>query len=750
MASQTRCAPLRVPTLQNILFGYMDGNGKVPSFPIGWAHFATLGTILPGEAWTAEPGYTSDHYINFRMITTNESRTQTLFSSASVPLTAFMIVLASVLAGCQSASLSTQNDAESVRADVVAVIDGEDLTLQDFTDNFERNGRISPSDSVSLTAYEDFLTRYVDFRLKVKEAQRIGLDEDPALQAEVLDYRLQLARPYIMERRVFEPLVMEMYDRRKEMVEASHILLTLDANASPEDTLAAWTTLAGIRDSVVAGASFGRLAAQFSQDPSAKGQPGTPGYQGQLGYFGGGRMVEAFEDMAYKTPVGSVSEIFRTRFGYHILQVTDRQPMPQDRELAHIMVRAQGSSPADMAASQSKIDSVQARLAAGLSFAEVAESYSEDQNSAGRGGNIGRLAYDAGLPFPFRDAAFSIENEGDWTGPIQTQFGYHFIQYVKEWPLGSFDEEYESMKNRISQMPRTQAAQDAFAYRVVEEVGAWVDSSLVRSWVAAMEPDSLVRWITLTDFAAQDEDPVFVQFADYSLTLSGYRDYFRRIVTPSARRIEDRIYGVVDEWLAERAVDYEIDQLEQRDAEFAATMSDFRDGLLLFRFMEQEIWEKASSDTTAQERFFNERKESYRYPDRTRVISYSTPTQEGVEAFVSNVRRVGRTQALMDIEGDSTLVLRADTTFIGEATGSMFDAVLDMNEGEITDAQAFNQGWIALYNDGIDPARSMTFEEARSAVINEVQAAKEAQMMEELRRRFNVSVYPEVLQQLDQ
>ena len=664
----------------------------------------------------------------------------------------FAGVIALMAAGCSTSSqqVETAPPPPPVDSDVVALIDGEAISLEEFKANFDRNGRVPGEDSVTVDDYEDFLTRFVEFRLKVKEAHRIGLDEDPGLQAEVLQYRLQLARPYIMERRVFEPLVREMYDRRKEMVEASHILITLEPDATPEDTLAAWNTLSAVRDSVLAGASFGRLAAQYSQDPSAAGQPGSPGYQGQLGYFGGGRMVEEFEDKAYDTPVGTVSDIFRTNFGYHIMQVTDRKPMPADRDLSHIMVRVQGNTPADQAATESKLDSIRIRLESGVPFGDVAREMSEDQNSAARGGGIGELAYDAGLPFAFRDAAFGLDSPGDWAGPVRTQFGFHFIQFNSANELGTFEEEYETMKTRISQMPRAQAAEDAFAQRVVSEVGAWVDSSMVSKWVETMSQDSLVRWLSLNDFSTWEGNPTFIEFADTSLSMTGYQEIFRRTVVPTASNIEERIYGVADKWLTERAVDYEVNQLESRDQEFATTMQDFRDGLLLFRFMEQEVWEKAAADTSAMEAHYDENGASYRYPDRTRVISYSGPVEEIMQSFVSSVRQLGLKEALAAADADSTFTLRADTTFISEPTGSMFDAVLELDAGQITDAMAFNQGWIALFNDGIDPARQMTFVEARSEIISVVQEDVETRLMADLKERYNVSMYPEVLQELVQ
>ena len=654
-----------------------------------------------------------------------------------------------LVTGCTSSNpRSTSVSDTSSTADVVAILNGESITLEGFQTNFDRNGRVSAAEQPTLTDYQDFLDRFVDFRLKVTEARRLGLDKDAGLQEEIQQYRMQLARPYLFERKIYEPLVREMYDRRKEAVEAAHILIRVEATASPSDTLTAYNRLSTIRDSVVAGSSFGRLAAQFSEDPSAKGAPGTAGYQGSLGFFGGGRMVEAFEDMAFNTPVGQVSPIFRTQFGYHILQVTDRIPMPAERSLAHIMVRQQGNTPADQAAVESKLDSIRTQLEAGLSFAEAAARFSEDANSAERGGDIGRLGLDAGLPFSFRDAAYGIEEKGDWTGPVQTIYGYHFIQYVDEFPLGSYEDEYESLKNRVSQMPRTQAAQDAFAASIRATVDTWVDSSRVDRWAYSMRIDSLIRWLAAPEFSSPDADQPFVRFADSTLTLGQFATYFRTTMMPANADVRDRVMGYVNRWLDEQAIGFEIDRLEGRDQEFATTMQDFRDGLLLFRFMEREVWNRASTDSTALEAHWQEHRAAYQFPDRFRVVSYSSPNQTALQQFIRSARESGLDSALELAAEDSTLMLRADTTFISEPSGSMFDEVLTLSQGQITDARTFNRGWIALYHAGVDPAREMTFEEARPEVINEVQTALEAQIMDDLRVQYGVKTWPDRLQQL--
>ncbi|MDE2997415.1 MAG: peptidylprolyl isomerase, partial [Bacteroidota bacterium] len=557
-------------------------------------------------------------------------------------------------------------------------------------------------------------------------------------------------RPYLLEGNVCEPQVRELYDRRKETVEARHLLVRVGPDAAAEDTLDAWNRLSAVRDSVLAGADFGKLAATFSEDPSAKGPAGSPGHQGLLGYFGGGRMVEAFEDQAYNTAVGEVSDIFRTQFGYHILQVTDRKPMPEERTLAHIMVRLTGDSPAEQAAALSKLDSIATRLQRGDTFADVAEEYSDDQNSASQGGSIGRMSFDAGLPFSFRDAAFAIAAPGEWVGPVQTMYGFHFIQYVEAHPLGTYEEEYEGMKGRITQMPRTEAAQQAFVRSIREDLHAWVDTMKVEKWHAEMRLDSLVRWLAQTDFQADGMDETFIEFADTSLTVSGFSNFFRSTVIPVKPDVRDRVFTVANRWLDEQAIEWRISRLEESDLEFATTMQDFRDGLLLFRFMEQEVWNRASADSSALLAHYSANKDAYQFPDRVRVFSLSAPFEEGIMSLVANVREQGFGAALDLANADSTFMLRVDTTFVSEPTGSMFDQALTLNDGQILDATGYNRGWITLYRDGVDPARGMSFDEARSEVINEVQVQLEANLMIGLRERYAVQVFPERLQQLDQ
>jgi len=657
-------------------------------------------------------------------------------------LSFFLVVLFSSCAGPQTVAVDGQ---EAATDPILAVINGQPLDIDEFEQQYTRTSGNTGVITDTLASYQDFLSRYVDFKIKVFEAREAGYHTDESLVEEIVQYRAQLARPYLMERNVMEPLIREMYARRKEAVAASHILITVSLAASPSDTLAALDNIVAIRDSVMSGSEFGVMAARHSMDPSAKGEPGAPGYQGSLGFFGGGRMVKQFEDQAFSIPVDSISEVFRTNFGYHILKVTDKMPMPGDRELAHILIRTRGASAADIADVDQRISRVGTRLSAGDDFEEVASELSDDQNSAQRGGDIGTLSFDAGLPFQFRDAAFAIETAGEYTGPVTTPFGQHFIKYIGETAFGSYQEEYEALKNRVNSMPRAAAAEKIFAAGLRANLEAWVDSSLVERWVDTMTADSLYRMLASRELESDVSSTVFLRLDNHELTADKFAEYFSSSRLPNVTGSRARIYAVVNRYFDERAVTHEVELLEQRDSSFSKTMQDFRDGLILFRLMEDSIWTAASSDTSGMNEYYTAHSAEYQFVDRVRVISYSSKTESQMVGFVETVRSAGIDTALEQAASDTTYSVRTDTTYTFESTGSIYDELLDMAEGEITEPVSFNRGFVVLFHAGIDPARQMTFREARSQVLNEYQGVVEATLITRLRQKYAVTTFPENL-----
>ena len=98
-------------------------------------------------------------------------------------------------------------------------------------------------------------------------------------------------------------------------------------SASKEDRDAALKKMQDIQDQLKKGADFGEMAKKYSEDPGSKDKGGD------LGYFSRGDMVPSFEQAAFGTPVGQMTPIVTTDFGYHIIKVEEKKaatPMQLD------------------------------------------------------------------------------------------------------------------------------------------------------------------------------------------------------------------------------------------------------------------------------------------------------------------------------------------------------------------------------------------------------------------------------------
>ena len=108
-----------------------------------------------------------------------------------------------------------------------------------------------------------------------------------------------------------------------EQVRARHILLSLGAEASAEEAAAVELRANEILTQIRDGADFAALASELSEDPGSKGNGGD------LGFFARGQMVKAFEDAAFSLEPGTVSELVKTEYGYHIIRVEEHRAAQQ-------------------------------------------------------------------------------------------------------------------------------------------------------------------------------------------------------------------------------------------------------------------------------------------------------------------------------------------------------------------------------------------------------------------------------------
>ena len=201
---------------------------------------------------------------------------------------------------------------------ILLSVGGDDVTKSEFERVYKKNN--TKDLAYDRKSIDDYLQLYINYKLKVKEAIELGMDTMQSFKDELSGYRKQLAQPYLVDKEVTDKLVKEAYDRLQWDIRASHILIFCSPDAKPQDTLAAYNKIMKIREDLIKGDDFSKEAKAKSEDKSAKDNGGD------LGYFTALSMVYSFETAAYNAKVGEVTMPVRTRFGYHLIKVTDRRP----------------------------------------------------------------------------------------------------------------------------------------------------------------------------------------------------------------------------------------------------------------------------------------------------------------------------------------------------------------------------------------------------------------------------------------
>lgn len=139
-----------------------------------------------------------------------------------------------------------------------------------------------------------------------------------------------------------------------EEVSAQHILLSVDPGAAPENEQQIADLAASLASRARGGEDFEALASEYSEDP------GSAAMGGDLGTFGRGRMVPAFEQAAFSTPVGEISDPVRTQFGYHIIKVNSRS-VPDLDEMAPA-IREELMAERVAVVARQRLEAIRARL----------------------------------------------------------------------------------------------------------------------------------------------------------------------------------------------------------------------------------------------------------------------------------------------------------------------------------------------------------------------------------------------------
>ena len=531
--------------------------------------------------------------------------------------------------GTTKPATSTTNSA-SDKITIIQVGDTK-VPLREFKYVYNKNNS-SADDANSDKSVREYVDLYTNFKLKVMDAERRRMDTAGTFKAELEGYRRQLAQPYLSEKSVTDKLIREAYNRMKEEVRAAHILIQVDRQAAPKDTLKAYNRAMDYRKRVLAGESFEKLAAQVSDDPSAKQN------NGDLGYFSSMQMVYPFENAAFTTPKGQVSMPVRTQFGYHIIKVLDKRASQGQVTVAHIMVRANPGMPAeDSVAALNKIKEIYSRLQKGENFGTLALTFSDDPGSKEKGGAL--PAFSAGNMIPsFEEASFALKDTGSYSQPFQTPYGWHIVKLMGKKPVEAYEEMEPSLKTKVSRDSRSELNRSVLLARLKKE-NKLVEMPKLKAQVLAKADTSLLsgRW----RYKRADKllNQALFTIKGEKTTVEEFYKYAESSQAPNAKSEPQYLMQLAyNNFVDEQMLKYEDQHLSEKYEDYKMLYKEYRDGILLFSLMDQKVWSKAIEDTTGLKAFYERNKDKYRWETRADAVIYNVADQATLTKVKEGIR----------------------------------------------------------------------------------------------------------------
>jgi peptidyl-prolyl cis-trans isomerase SurA len=496
------------------------------------------------------------------------------------------------------------------------------------------------------------------------------------------------------------------------------------------------------------------MAAEYSEDPSAKAPEGQLGHGGNLGYFSVFNMIYPFENPAYTTPVGKVSMPIRTKFGYHLIKVNDKRPAKGKVRVAHIMISAaDGLQKKDSLDLKNKADSIYNKLKEGKAeWDEMVQKHSDHMRSKSREGEIAPFSLGGQLGLPtFEKTAFSIEEEGNISEPVKSPYGWHIIKLLEKIEIKPYDEVKDEYLEKVSKGDRAEVNEQALFNKIKSKYGFEVNNDMLDK-IKDQIDSSIVRGVWKKNQLASLGDEWIVKFNDKEIPTSAFLEYLannqRKFYSKS---ISFKIENVFDSFKEKALTDYQIEQLQKDRFDFAMIVKEYREGIMLFELMEQEVWNKASRDTAGLEAFYNANKEDYKVGKMADATLISIPKELPLKKVYKIIKKADdNASARKEVLKEYGKEINIKEGNYEVAISKPLQKAKLSKTGKlqrIEDIDGFNY---VVEVHSVDPNAYKTLSSHRGLIISDYQNHLEKKWIEQLKDKYTVKVHDEEVEKLIQ
>lgn len=627
---------------------------------------------------------------------------------------------------------------------IVAEFGDNEITMQEFEKAYSKNaGSYDNAVDDSMEEYRKFLDLYVNFRMKLRDAQVRDLPNDKNIVNEIDEYEKTIGSSYLLEKQLYEANIKDLYEKRGEELRVSHLLIRTDTLSDEEAKAKAMEILERIKN----GSTFEEEAKKYSDDKFSSKRGGD------IFFITAGMILPEFEDMAYNTPVGTVNpEPLKTKYGYHLIKVTDRMKRVPFIKASHILIRKENpeDSTRNAESALALIKEIHEKLKNGEDFAELAKEYSEDPGSKTKGGDLGFFRRRQ-MVIPFDLAAFALDI-GEISDIVESEFGYHIILVTDKKEYADYESEKKELRKIFEKTRKNQKYaellkkyetelnyvqnEETFKNILSEVDGENYDSSLWESKLHDNFGNSVLFEIAGQKYIAD------------SLFAFGIKNDKTKNKKINEKNLTDLFSDFKDEQLlAVKSL-----SLAKEDPQFASLMNEYRNGIYIFRLQEDEVWNKLDIDSNAVHDLYQQTKENYVWPDRVRFAELYVKNENTLKGFQKLLEKGADFDSLVAKYGDKSKLPDPDRDKIVNADYNLLSKVAFKleNVGDYSDIVKNGDGWSIVKLLEKLPSRIKTFEECRAEIISDYQDIESAKLESEyiarLKNRYSPEIYYDELE----
>lgn len=618
---------------------------------------------------------------------------------------------------------------------IVAEYGDNVIKMQEFENAYAKNaGNLEAAKTDSVKNYEKFLDLYVKFKMKLKDAYLRRLHKDPAIVNELNNYQKTIGASYLLEKELYEKGIAELYKKRGEEVRVSHILIRTDSLSDEEAKQKALDIIERIKN----GASFDEEAAKYSDDQFSKNKGGD------IYYITAGMIMPSFEDAAYETPVGQINPTpLKTRYGYHIIKVTDRIPRTPKIKASHILISNRNNKKSDSKDKLKLAEEILERIKNGEDFGKLAAEFSDDPGSKSKNGDLGYFSRRQ-MVQPFDLAAFNLKT-GEVSDIVESQFGYHIIKVTDRVPYPSLDEERKELR-KIYDKVKKQKDYDEMISRYSEEIKLVMHDEVFKE-VASNSFLTLDKGYWESDLQKSIGDKVLFTIGDKQFITDSLMSFILKDSKNLGQKVNENILREhLKNYKNSVVLEAKANVLAEQNPEFASLMDEYKNGILIFRLQEDEVWNKMKMDSTEIVKLYENNLEKYVWPNRVQFSTLFTTKDTLAQQYLQMLKQGADFDSLLNKYSEK---LRSKNPgkdkLIAEDTNNLSKAAYKLkNVGDISGLVKDIDGWNIIKLIKKEAARTKTFEEARTEVTSDYQDLESKQLEEKYVNRLKKVYSPEL------